>query len=29
MTIPATLHYTKDHEWVSLDGDTATIGITD
>ena len=29
MTIPATLHYTKDHEWISLDGDTATIGITD
>ena len=29
MTIPASLHYTKDHEWISLDGDTATIGITD
>ena len=29
MNIPATLHYTKDHEWISLDGDTATIGITD
>ncbi len=29
MNIPATLKYTKDHEWVSIDGDTATIGITD
>ena len=29
MNIPAMLHYTKDHEWISLDGDTATIGITD
>ena len=29
MNIPATLHYTKDHEWLSVDGDTATIGITD
>lgn len=29
MNIPATLHYTKDHEWISLEGDTATIGITD
>ena len=29
MNIPATLHYTKDHEWISFDGDTATIGITD
>ena len=29
MNIPATLHYTKDHEWLSMDGDTATIGITD
>ena len=29
MTVPANLHYTKDHEWVSLEGDTATIGITD
>lgn len=28
MSIPATLRYTKDHEWVSLDGNTATIGIT-
>jgi glycine cleavage system H protein len=29
MNIPANLKYTKDHEWVSLDGTTATIGITD
>ena len=29
MTTPANLHYTKDHEWISVDGDTATIGITD
>ncbi len=29
MTIPANLKYTKDHEWISLDGDIATIGITD
>ncbi len=29
MNIPADLKYTKDHEWVRLEGDTATIGITD
>ena len=29
MNIPGTLHYTKDHEWISVDGDTATIGITE
>jgi glycine cleavage system H protein len=29
MSIPANLKYTKDHEWVSIDGDIATIGITD
>ncbi len=29
MNIPDDLHYTKDHEWVQLKGDTATIGITD
>lgn len=29
MNIPANLRYTKDHEWVKLEGDTATIGITD
>lgn len=28
-TIPAELKYSKSHEWVSLDGDIATIGITD
>lgn len=27
--IPENLRYTKDHEWVSVDGDTAAIGITD
>ena len=27
--IPANLRYTNDDEWVSIDGDTATIGITD
>ncbi len=29
MNIPNNLKYTKDHEWVSIDGDIATIGITD
>ena len=29
MTIPEGLKYTKDHEWVKIDGQTATIGITD
>ena len=29
MNFPENLRYTKDHEWVSLDGSTATIGITD
>ena len=29
MNIPATLKYTKDHEWVSIEGDIATIGITE
>lgn len=28
MNIPAELKYTKDHEWVSLEGDVATVGIT-
>ena len=27
--IPENLRYSKDHEWVSLEGDVATIGITD
>jgi glycine cleavage system H protein len=29
MNIPASLRYTKDHEWIRLDGNVATIGITD
>jgi glycine cleavage system H protein len=29
MNIPANLKYTKDHEWISLEGEIATIGITD
>ena len=29
MNIPANLKYTKDHEWVSIEGDIATVGITD
>ena len=29
MNYPNTLRYTKEHEWVKLEGDTATIGITD
>ena len=29
MNIPAELKYTKDHEWIKIDGDVATIGITD
>jgi glycine cleavage system H protein len=29
MNIPSNLKYTKDHEWISIEGDTATIGITD
>ena len=27
--IPAELYYTKEHEWIRMDGDIATIGITD
>jgi len=27
--VPEELHYSKDHEWISVDGDTGTIGITD
>ena len=27
--VPADLRYTKDHEWVRVDGDTATIGVTE
>ena len=29
MNIPSNLKYTKDHEWVSIDGEIATVGITD
>ena len=29
MNIPSELKYTKDHEWIRIDGDIATIGITD
>lgn len=29
MSFPAHLRYTKDHEWILLEGNTATIGITD
>lgn len=28
MSVPQNLKYTKDHEWVSVEGDIATIGIT-
>ena len=29
MNLPENLHYTKDHEWVRVEGDHAIIGITD
>lgn len=29
MNIPAELKYTKDHEWIRVEGDTAVVGITD
>ena len=29
MQFPANLRYTKDHEWISIDGNIATVGITD
>lgn len=29
MTFPDELRYTKDHEWIRVEGDTATIGVTD
>ena len=29
MEIPLNLKYTKDHEWISIDGNIATVGITD
>jgi glycine cleavage system H protein len=29
MNVPEHLHYTSDHEWILLEGDVATVGITD
>ncbi|MBN1132561.1 MAG: glycine cleavage system protein GcvH [Bacteroidales bacterium] len=29
MNVPDNLKYTKEHEWVRIEGDTATVGITD
>ena len=29
MDIPKDIKYTKDHEWISIDGEIATVGITD
>jgi glycine cleavage system H protein len=29
MNVPAELKYTKDHEWIKIEGDTATIGVTE
>ena len=29
MNMPNELKYTKDHEWISIDGEIATVGITD
>jgi len=29
MNVPSQLRYTKDHEWISLEGNVATVGITD
>jgi glycine cleavage system H protein len=29
MNFPDNLHYTKDHEWIKIEGNTATVGITD
>jgi len=29
MNIPVNLHYTRDHEWVKIEGNQATVGITD
>lgn len=29
MNIPSDLKYTKDHEWIKVEGDVATVGITD
>ena len=29
MNVPANLKYTKDHEWILIEGDVATVGVTD
>ena len=29
MSVPSELKYTKDHEWIKIEGDIATVGITD
>lgn len=29
MNVPSNLKYTRDHEWVLIEGDTATVGVTD
>ena len=29
MNVPSNLKYTKDHEWINIDGNIATVGITD
>lgn len=29
MNVPESLHYTKDHEWIKIEGNIATVGITD
>jgi glycine cleavage system H protein len=29
MNVPDSLHYTKDHEWIKIDGNIATVGITE
>lgn len=29
MNVPSNLKYTKDHEWIRIEGDVATVGITD
>ncbi|MFT4524140.1 MAG: glycine cleavage system H protein [Bacteroidia bacterium] len=29
MSVPADLKYSKEHEWIKIDGDVATIGVTD
>ena len=29
MNVPADLKYTKEHEWIRIEGDVATVGVTD